>query len=39
MKSATKRKLLLDTETLRTLSNDELVEVQGAGFGNSRRHR
>ena len=34
MKPASKKKLSLTTETLRTLSNDELVDVAGAGFGN-----
>lgn len=35
MKPASKKKLSLSTETLRTLSGDELVDVQGAaGLGN-----
>jgi len=34
MKTENKKKLSLNTETLRTLSNDELINIQGAGFGD-----
>jgi len=39
MKPTSKKKLSLSTETLRTLSGDELVGVQGAGIGNITNSR